>query len=78
MKRYNVKFNNIMVEHHGTKISIAQHFHSDKVVVQEAQIIGGNLDGHTWTFNGSLTGLSGVLSAIEEDLNINSNKEGSN
>ena len=73
-----VKFNNIMVEHYGTKISIAQHFHSDKVVVQEAQIIGGNLDGHTWTFNGSLTGLSGVLSAIEEDLNINSNKEGSN
>ena len=71
MKRYNVKFNNIMFEHHGTKISIAQHFHSDKVVVQEAQIIGGNLDGHTWTFNGSLTDLSGILSAIEEDLNIN-------
>ena len=73
-----VRFNNIMVEHYGTKISIAQHFDGDKVVVQEAQIIGGNLDGHTWTFNGSLTGLSGVLSAIEEDLNINSNKEGSN
>ena len=73
-----VKINNIIVEHYGTKISIAQHFHNDKVVVQEAQIIDGNLDGHTWTFNGSLTDLSGILSAIEEDLNIDSNKEGSN
>ena len=73
-----VKCNNIIVEHYETKISIAQHFDGDKVVVQEVQIVSGNLTGHTWNFEGSLTGLSGVLSAIEEDLNINSNWEGSN
>jgi hypothetical protein len=69
-----VNMNNIVVEHHGVKISIAQHFHNDKEkpFVQEAMVLGGS--NTIYQFDGTLMGLSGVLVAIEEDLNKEGNE----
>ena len=77
-----VNMNNIIVEHHGVKISIAQHrevnkdvWLGDKPFVQEVMILDGPLRDTIYEFDGTLTGLSSVLVAIEEDLNKKENGE---
>ena len=71
-----VDTNNIIVEHHGVKISIAQHrevnkdvWLGDKPFVQEAMILEGPLRDTIYEYPSTLTGLSSVLLKIEEDLN---------
>ena len=61
--------NNVIVEHYGVKLSIAQHKDKYTTFVQEVMVIGGALDGEIYTFDNSLTGLSAVLVQIEEELN---------
>ena len=77
-----VNMNNIIVEHHGVKISIAQHRKDnhdfgikDKPFVQEVMVLDGPLRDTIYEFDGTLTGLSSVLVAIEEDLNKKENGE---
>jgi|TARA_R100000426_G_scaffold10603_1_gene11215 hypothetical protein len=70
-----MKFNNIVVEHHGVELSIAQHKDKGTTFIQEIMVIGGSLDGQIFTFDNSLTGLSSVLVQIEEELNRKENDE---
>ena len=77
-----VNINNIIVEHNGVKISIAQHRKDnhdfgikDKPFVQEVMVLDGPLRDTIHEFDGTLTGLSSVLVAIEEDLNKKENGE---
>ena len=60
--------NNIVLDGHGVTISIAQHFYDGKVEIQEAQIIGGKLDGVTHFFNSDLTSLIKTLVKIKNEL----------
>ena len=76
-----VDTNNIIVDHHGVKISIAQHrkvnkdvWLGDKPFVQEAMILEGPLRDTIYEYPSTLTGLSSVLLRIEEDLNRNESK----
>ena len=76
-----VNMNNIIVEHHGVKISIAQHrkvnkdvWLGDKPFVQEAMILEGPLRDTIYEYPSTLTGLSSVLLRIEEDLNEKESK----
>ena len=66
--------NNVIVEHYGVKLSIAQHKDKNTTLVQEVMVIGGALDGEIYTFDNSLTGLSAVLVQIEEELNRKENE----
>ena len=66
--------NNVIVEHCGVKLSIAQHKDKDTTFVQEVMVIGGVLDGEIYTFDNSLTGLSAVLVQIEKELNRKENE----
>tara|TARA_B100000530_G_scaffold220494_1_gene141710 strand:+ start:406 stop:645 length:240 start_codon:yes stop_codon:yes gene_type:complete len=77
-----VDTNNIIVEHHGVKISIAQHrkvnkdvWLGDKPFVQEAMILEGPLRDTIYEYPSTLTGLEAVLVQIEEDLNRKENGE---
>jgi len=76
-----VDTNNIIVEHHGVKISIAQHrkvnqdfWLGDKPFVQEAMILEGPLRNTIYEYPSTLTGLSSVMLRIEEDLNRKESK----
>ena len=76
-----VDTNNIIVEHHGVKISIAQHrkvnkdvWLGDKPFVQEAIILEGPLRDTIYEYPSTLTGLSSVMLRIEEDLNRKESK----
>ena len=76
-----VNMNNIIVEHHGVKISIAQHrkvnkdvWLGDKPFVQEAMILEGPLRDTIYEYPSTLTGLSSVMLRIEEDLNRKESK----
>ena len=76
-----VDTNNIIVEHHGVKISIAQHrkvnkdvWLGDKPFVQEAMILEGPLRDTIYEYPSTLTGLSSVMLRIEEDLNEKESK----
>lgn len=75
-----VSMNNIYVEHHGVKISIAQHRTSnpfwvgDRNFVQEVMVLDGPLRDTIYGFDGTLTGLASVLVQIEEDLNRKENE----
>ena len=62
------KMNNIVVEHDGVLISLAQHYYDGKVVTQEGHVIGGKHDGLTESFGGNLTSLIKVLMIIEKKL----------
>ena len=68
--------NNVIIEHYGVKLSIAQHKDPifDTTFCQEVMVIGGALDGEIYTFDNSLTGLSAVLVQIEEELNRKENE----
>ena len=77
-----VDTNNIIVEHHGVKISIAQHrkvnkdvWLGDKPFVQEVMVLDGPLRDTIYEYAGTLTGLESVLVQIEEDLNRKENGE---
>jgi hypothetical protein len=76
-----VSMNNIVIEHYGVKVSIAQHktsnpFWTDaRTFVQEVMVLDGPLRDTIYEFDGTLTGLSSVLVAIEEDLNKKENGE---
>ena len=76
-----VNTNNIIVEHCGVKISIAQHrkvnkdfWLGDKPFVQEAMILEGPLRDTIYEYPSTLTGLSSVMLRIEEDLNRKESK----
>ena len=76
-----VDTNNIIVEHHGVKISIAQHrkvnkdvWLGDKPFVQEVMVLDGALRDTIYEYPSTLTGLSSVLLRIEEDLNRKESK----
>ena len=73
-----VNMNNIIVEHHGVKISIAQHRKNNherfKPFVQEVMILDGPLRDTIYEYPNTLTGLSSVLLRIEEDLNEKESK----
>tara|TARA_R100001086_G_C11743943_1_gene233299 strand:- start:330 stop:566 length:237 start_codon:yes stop_codon:yes gene_type:complete len=76
-----VDTNNIIVEHCGIKISIAQHrkvnkdvWLGDKPFVQEAMILEGSLRDTIYEYPSTLTGLSSILLKIEEDLNEKESK----
>ena len=76
-----VDTNNIIVEHCGVKISIAQHrkvnkdvWLGDKPFVQEAMILEGSLRDTIYEYPSTLTGLSSILLKIEEDLNEKESK----
>ena len=76
-----VNMNNIIVEHHGVTISIAQHrkvnkdvWLGDKPFVQEAMILEGPLRDTIYEYPSTLTGLSSVMLRIEEDLNRKESK----
>ena len=66
------EMNNIVLDHHGVKISIAQHYYDGKVETQEAQIIGGKLDGVTHFFGSDLTSFLKALTTLEKKLERNS------
>ena len=74
-----VNMNNIIVEHHGVKISIAQHRKNNherfKPFVQEVMILDGPLRETIYEYDSTLTGLEAVLVQIEEDLNRKENGE---
>ena len=76
-----VDTNNIIVEHHGVKISIAQHrkvnkdvWLGDKPFVQEAMILEGPLRDTIYEYPSTLTVLSSVMLRIEEYLNRKESK----
>tara|TARA_B100000965_G_C19013928_1_gene507927 strand:- start:82 stop:318 length:237 start_codon:yes stop_codon:yes gene_type:complete len=76
-----VDINNIIVEHCGVKISIAQHrkvnqdfWLGDKPFVQEVMILEGPLRDTIYEYPSTLTGLSSVMLRIEEDLNRKESK----
>ena len=73
-----VNMNNIIVEHHGVKISIAQHRKNNherfKPFVQEVMVLDGALRDTIYEYPSTLTGLSSVLLKIEEDLNRKESK----
>ena len=76
-----VNINNIIVEHNGVKISIAQHRKDnhdfgikDKPFVQEVMVLDGPLRETIYEYAGTLTGLSSILLKIEEDLNEKESK----
>jgi len=60
--------NNIVVEHNGAVISIAQHYRDGKVTTQEAHVIGGEHDWLTESFGGNLKSLIKALMTIEKKL----------
>ncbi len=62
------ELNNIVVEHDGVMISLAQHYHGGKVTTQEAHVIGGKHDGLTEVFGSNLTSLIKTLMTIEKKL----------
>ena len=74
--------NNIIIEHHGVRMSIAQHRKDwvrnqsgfGKPFVQEIMILSGLLSGNIYEYDSTLTGLSSVLLKIEEDLNDKESK----
>ena len=74
--------NNIIIEHHGVRMSIAQHRKDwvsnqsgfGKPFVQEAMILEGPLRDTIYEYPSTLTGLSSVLLRIEEDLNRKESK----
>ena len=74
--------NNIIIEHHGIRMSIAQHRKDwvrnqsgfGKPFVQEIMILDGRLNDNIYEYDGTLTGLSSVLLRIEEDLNRRESK----
>ena len=62
------EMNNIVVEHNGAVISIAQHYRDGKVTTQEAHVIGGEHDWLTESFGGNLKSLIKALMTIEKKL----------
>ena len=69
-----VNMNNILVEHYGSKISIAQHKENGEVLEQSIMIVGGELDGREYKYDNTLTGLAAVLVQIEEEINREENE----
>jgi hypothetical protein len=57
-------WNNIMLEHRGHRVSIAQHSFDGRVNVQEVMVWGPRIDDEIFTFSATPTSLVVVLDKI--------------